>query len=491
MTKWPLILAVLFACLQIAPAMIIFWFIIGVGHFGFVSGPGYENPLRWVSYFLFTVPATVVFAAYRIRSIVEKKTNNHLTLLQSLVTVIPAILAIHIAESIITLYQVGKDETIFITAVIYGLISLISLSYLFASPAKEEVSEDTSVNFNKTKNIIIVLITFCLFIISIFIQLILLAAIEDFLYLEVGSVAKNPGFLTPFLLLQLILLPFFIIFARFITPKLLQGFKGFLLLFKVITIFTIHFIFILQALAYFSPQSIFKQAEAYFNEGSYESAVSIYRSISRYYPNFAAKTPDFNSRLIESYKFLAKYYEEQGEGYYYAAKFYLEDLIELDPNNLGAYDDLGRVHVNDGNYQDAIEAYKKGLQVDFSKQDPKDIARVYENLGLAYYEINEPDNAIDAFKKAIQYDPEQSTIYINLCAALLEIKNKAKEAEQTCSKGLKLDPSSALTHNNLGYALALQGRVDEAISEFKKALEFEPDLKIAKENLEKYTRVQK
>lgn len=404
MTKWPLILAVLFACVQITPVMLIFSFIVGVGHFGFVSGP-FPTPLTWASYFLFTVPAMVAFAAYRIRSVVEKKTSYHLTLLKSLVIVLPAVITIHLAEAIITLYQIRDDTTVFITAVFYALVSITSLSYLLAT---------TSANFK----------------------------------------------------------------------------GGFLLLLKILIVIVIHLAFIYSALTYFSPKSILQEADNFVSQGMYAQALNDYKSILRNYPDFAAKTPDFNSKLIEVYKLQAKVEEDAGINY--SAAMYLEELLKLEPENLNLYDDLGRLYRKDGpnkafdgGNEAAIEIYKKGLQLDLSSYDPKDVARVYENLGLAYYDTNQLDNAIDAFKKAIQYDPKQLTIYTNLGVAY-EKKGMINDSIREYRIALTLEPNDALAHNNLGYSLALQGQINEAIGEFEKALKIDPDLKIAKENLQKY-----
>jgi Flp pilus assembly protein TadD len=50
-------------------------------------------------------------------------------------------------------------------------------------------------------------------------------------------------------------------------------------------------------------------------------------------------------------------------------------------------------------------------------------------------------------------------------------------------KALGLRPSYAQAHNNLGVALARQGRFHEAIVHFKKALQLRPDFVQASNNL--------
>ncbi len=109
---------------------------------------------------------------------------------------------------------------------------------------------------------------------------------------------------------------------------------------------------------------------------------------------------------------------------------------------------------------------------------------IYQNMGWDYYGKSQYSLALKYFEKASKLSPKDPILYIDICAALLEIKGKAKEAEKACLKSLELNPNDGLAHNNLGYAYVLQGRINEGIMEYKKALEFEPDLKVARENLD-------
>ena len=65
---------------------------------------------------------------------------------------------------------------------------------------------------------------------------------------------------------------------------------------------------------------------------------------------------------------------------------------------------------------------------------------------------------------------------------LLE-QQQFKEAVDEFRAALQLMPDSVEAHNNLGIALASQGKLDEAIEEFKRALAVQPDFEDAKRNL--------
>lgn len=163
----------------------------------------------------------------------------------------------------------------------------------------------------------------------------------------------------------------------------------------------------------------------------------------------------------------------------------LQEVLKRDSHDIDAYDSLGTAYSAKGDKNQAIEAYKKGLTLDLSIQDKKDLNRIYENLGLAYYDMSQLDLAIDAFKGGIEADPNQATLYVNL-GATYDKKGMLAEAIAAYQNALRLDPRNALTHNNLGYIYAQQGRINEAIVSFKKALELDPNLKIAQENLQIY-----
>ena len=53
------------------------------------------------------------------------------------------------------------------------------------------------------------------------------------------------------------------------------------------------------------------------------------------------------------------------------------------------------------------------------------------------------------------------------------------------SRALQLDPDYAEAYNNLGVALANQGRFDEAIEQFSAALKIYPGYANARQNLER------
>ena len=52
-------------------------------------------------------------------------------------------------------------------------------------------------------------------------------------------------------------------------------------------------------------------------------------------------------------------------------------------------------------------------------------------------------------------------------------------------RAVEIDPDFSMAHNNLGVALHLQGRVDEAIDRYRQALHLDPKNAEAQRNLER------
>jgi tetratricopeptide (TPR) repeat protein len=90
-------------------------------------------------------------------------------------------------------------------------------------------------------------------------------------------------------------------------------------------------------------------------------------------------------------------------------------------------------------------------------------------IGRILFAQNKSEEAIIEFRTAIDLDPSVAMHHSNLCFALITL-HKYEE----CRTALKLDSRFALPHSNLGTALLGQGKTDEAITEYKKAIELDP-----------------
>jgi tetratricopeptide (TPR) repeat protein len=89
----------------------------------------------------------------------------------------------------------------------------------------------------------------------------------------------------------------------------------------------------------------------------------------------------------------------------------------------------------------------------------------------------------------MELDPKFAMAHNNLGNGLRE-QGKLQEAVAEYRQAIALDPKLALAHNNLGTALHQQGKRDEALAECREALALDPKLAVAHCNLGKALREQ-
>ena len=84
--------------------------------------------------------------------------------------------------------------------------------------------------------------------------------------------------------------------------------------------------------------------------------------------------------------------------------------------------------------------------------------------------LGKPEVALANYRKALELDPELRVGAFEPRRRSSCRQGKLEEAESHYRKALAGRPT-AETHNGLGYVLARRGRTDEAIAEFRKAIE--------------------
>jgi serine/threonine protein kinase/Tfp pilus assembly protein PilF/TolB-like protein len=97
------------------------------------------------------------------------------------------------------------------------------------------------------------------------------------------------------------------------------------------------------------------------------------------------------------------------------------------------------------------------------------------NLGGVNIDIHEQRRiSMEAVNKALALDKNVSEAYSALCDNKMYYEYDFAGAETACRRAIELKPGSPLAHNTYGRFLMSRGRFDEAVSELKTAIEFEP-----------------
>jgi Flp pilus assembly protein TadD len=155
---------------------------------------------------------------------------------------------------------------------------------------------------------------------------------------------------------------------------------------------------------------------------------------------------------------------------------WLEKAVELDAKNKDAWYYLGRAYYTKSRL---IEAHKVFLAV--LDLDPRD-ARAENNLGLIFESSARPSEAIDAYRKAIAWQeasphPSEQP-YVNLGNLLLG-QGRAEESVAPLEKSVALAPDNALCRLKLGMAYLRVGQLQGARRELEKATQLDPDNAVA------------
>ena len=153
------------------------------------------------------------------------------------------------------------------------------------------------------------------------------------------------------------------------------------------------------------------------------------------------------------------------------------DTLAKNPNAWVAYNNLGNIHLQQGDVRQAIDEFVQALTLN------PDFDLGHLSLGNALIQAGHIDDAMSEYQKALKLDPNLAKAHSNLGNVFLE-KGRLDDAIDQYREAARIEPFYAPAHNNLGYALLQKGRVDEAIDEYQKALAINPDYAQARQNLD-------
>jgi len=101
----------------------------------------------------------------------------------------------------------------------------------------------------------------------------------------------------------------------------------------------------------------------------------------------------------------------------------------------------------------------------------------YFGGGLFFQKQQKKELSFEDFEKSIALTPSAEALYER--GLMFEEMNDLLRAEADYRNSILLLPSNSKAHLNLGIILAKQRKIDPAISEFKKALKYDPNYSLA------------
>ena len=154
-------------------------------------------------------------------------------------------------------------------------------------------------------------------------------------------------------------------------------------------------------------------------------------------------------------------------------------LIEKD-NHVEAMNNAGNILVGKGNFDKAMELFKRALDI------KPDYIDVLYNLGAVYLEKKEYGKALGYFERVLSQKSDDPGA-LNSIGIITHATGDIEKAAKYLEKAAILVPDDAGIHFNLGIVLVKKGDMKRALFHLKKTLKIDPGNKIAAEILNSIT----
>lgn len=151
-------------------------------------------------------------------------------------------------------------------------------------------------------------------------------------------------------------------------------------------------------------------------------------------------------------------------------------VLEANPNNIGALASLGALYLQTRRKEQALELL--AMAASQSPDDPK----ILNSLGMAHLAAEELDKAQTCFERALALEPGAPEILTNL-GSLMCCRDRADKAIELFQAALSVRPGHAPDHHNLGNAQAMAGDMSQAAASYRRCLELDPENAKAWNNL--------
>ncbi len=149
---------------------------------------------------------------------------------------------------------------------------------------------------------------------------------------------------------------------------------------------------------------------------------------------------------------------------------FAQAAVVMRPSSPGVFNNLGVCLHATGNTQEAVAAYRVGLEVGGENYR---WSGIHVNLGRALSELAEFSEAEKHFRRALELDPKGEYALLQY-GHFLTTQNGVAEAIGLYDRVLKANPENPQAHGFLGNALKQQGQLDRAAEHYRKAIELEP-----------------
>lgn len=211
-------------------------------------------------------------------------------------------------------------------------------------------------------------------------------------------------------------------------------------------------------------------ADVFFNRAKTLDELERYTDALKDYQQAISLRPDYVNALVNAGDVLSKLNSLD------EALVYYEKALLVDPAHLSALGGKAATFIAFKKFDEAKTIYEQVLSIN------SNIAMAHNNIGFIHNERLEYQEALDAFTKGLIIQPDNVSILINRSNSFIGLKDYNKALEDV-QKVLSIEPQNGDALANYGLILSTQRKLNEAIDIYKQALIYKPGHKEAINNL--------
>jgi serine/threonine protein kinase/Tfp pilus assembly protein PilF len=206
-----------------------------------------------------------------------------------------------------------------------------------------------------------------------------------------------------------------------------------------------------------------------------------YPKAIEYYENLATTSPDDSEIQLA----LAGLYEDTGV--VDKARVHYSKVLSGDPKNVDALLASGRLEIQSGNPQGALDFFNRALTLSIQLGNDEAKGTILQGMGVAYDQLNKPDDAVRNFQQALEIrrrlgDKRGVAVSLNALAGIQGQLGRSDQALKGYQEALQIrreiGDKTGLgdTLLDLGGFYNERGHYDQALELFKEALQVQRDL---------------
>jgi len=171
---------------------------------------------------------------------------------------------------------------------------------------------------------------------------------------------------------------------------------------------------------------------------------------------------------LDNGQLLSQAIEHHRAGRVREAEVICRQIIQQDPNNADAFNLLGAIAGQSGYAQDSVNLISRAISL--RPDDPK----LYQNLATSLRQVGRYNEAIEAYRKGLAIKEDVPSL-IQL-ANLYWLIGNGNDAEQSLLRALQLDRNSVMALHGIGSIYLQLGFYDRAAEALKRAVTLNPQL---------------